>query len=562
MRGYVAFLFDPDDERALGLAQPIEVHLNRAFGQPRVRQPGIVAWASSDLDVTTGESGVLVGQVFGDTGQALSQEPEEGAQRLCRQAWGRYVAIWRDGSVLRSPLGFIDVFTWERDGLQVVSSAAPPCLDKSLPAATRIDTVAVARFLRREPQAFGLSPLIGVHTVAAGAVFRNGRNRQVWRWESFCRPGNVPGALAPDALRDRIDHCITSWAGRFQNFGCEVSGGLDSAIVADSLVRAGARPRLTVNYHEDTRGADERRYVADLARKRDLVITYVAKLAEPFNVQVLESAAQGLRPATAGLDAASDADLAHRLAEAGADAVFGGQGGDAVFYQMPSPLIGADPLFGEGRKDALALWADLARWQGSTVWSVVGAVAGSLWADGGKLADAGSPLTMDTRRWRRRAPGGITPAKALQGDALYNSQAFLGPCRRAEAAALIHPLLSQPIVEHCLAIPASLLTGGTRDRALVREAFKTSLPASIVERKSKGLLSSYYARHVAANAGVIGQYLATGRLVQMELVDPAAVRAMLEPGQMIQRADLSVLLTFSLMEAWVRVWEGRLAARR
>lgn len=562
MKGFVAFLYDPLDERALSLAMSARDALDRTFDRRCDLGPGFQVWASTDLDLTTIPNGVCVGQVFGrETSDGLPR-PEEAANQLCRRAWGRYAALWRDGSVLRSPLGFLDVFTWRREGLQVVASTAPPCLDASLPPGTRIDMSAIARFLRREPQGFGLCPLTGVETVAAGELWREGRRRQMWRWQSFCGRKQAAAIDArPGPLRDVIDACVATWAARFPDMGCEVSGGLDSSILAASLMRAGAKPRLWVNYHEATRGGDERRYVADLARSLGIDVTYVAKRSEVFDIDALEAAARGLRPASAGLDASSDRDLADRLAEAGAAAVFGGQGGDAIFFQMPTPLIGADPLFGVGRADIFALWADLARWQGSTVWSMAAAAATSRLRLGGAMRDSGPPLSPHVRRWRPPAADHAAPAKCLQGEALHNSQAFFGPCRRAEGAALIHPLLSQPIVEHCLSIPASVLTGGVRDRLLVRNSYAALLPPSIAQRRSKGLLSSYYARHVAANAAVIGSYLSDGRLAALGLIDADAVQVMLQPNQMIQRTDLSVLLTLALMEAWIRVWERRLAAR-
>src|SRR3546814_5721791 len=51
---------------------------------------------------------------------------------------------------------------------------------------------------------------------------------------------------------------------------------------------------------------------------------------------------------------------------------------------------------------------------------------------------------------------------------------------------VIHPLLSQPVIEHCLAIPTWLQCAGGCDRSIARQAFKPDLPAKVIERRGKG----------------------------------------------------------------------------
>jgi asparagine synthase (glutamine-hydrolysing) len=153
---------------------------------------------------------------------------------------------------------------------------------------------------------------------------------------------------------------------------------------------------------------------------------------------------------------------------------------------------------------------------------------------------------------------GVAPAKRRQIAGLVHGLLFSGASERGRQADLVHPLLAQPVVEYCLASPADVMTAGGRDRAFVRKAFADRLPAEIIGRRSKGNLSAYYSRMVAASLPLLRSRLLEGRLVAERLVDRDALEAALDVDELMWRGRCGEIMDLVTLEAWVQAWEGRL----
>ena len=113
------------------------------------------------------------------------------------------------------------------------------------------------------------------------------------------------------------------------------------------------------------------------------------------------------------------------------------------------------------------------------------------------------------------------------------------------------------MLELCLSVPSFELVRGGRDRALAREAFAPWLPASIVDRRSKGGLTSWYSRRVAASAPALREHLLDGVLARAGLLDGAAMEAALDPDDLIRSPDAVDLIGAAAVESWVRYWQTR-----
>ena len=119
---------------------------------------------------------------------------------------------------------------------------------------------------------------------------------------------------------------------------------------------------------------------------------------------------------------------------------------------------------------------------------------------------------------------------------------------------LIHPLLSQPVVELCLAIPTYDLAHGPIDRALAREAFDRWLPSEIASRSTKGDASAYYNRAVVENLAFLRSFLIDGLLVERRILDVQAVAALADEDRLMQSSDYGGLVVAASLEAWARAW--------
>ncbi|WP_322621654.1 asparagine synthase-related protein, partial [Leptospira borgpetersenii] len=122
-----------------------------------------------------------------------------------------------------------------------------------------------------------------------------------------------------------------------------------------------------------------------------------------------------------------------------------------------------------------------------------------------------------------------------------------------------HPLCSQPVFETCLALPARLLVHDGRDRGLTRMAFSESLPPEILDRRSKGDMSRVYGKIVLDHLDFLRAWLMEGRLAALGVIDIEGTSRLLTRESLIWRGRYGPVLTAAAFEAWVRVWERRLA---
>lgn len=485
------------------------------------------------------------------TSRALGSE-------VVRSGWGRYILAWRDDdrrlAVLRDPSGALDCVWWRSGTLRLASDQPPQIADALLPAEIAIDWE-VLEALSNDPGLLSdRPPLRGLNVVTPGdlVVLGDTMDRHVlWRPSRFVGAGFDD---RPDTLRTLVDHVVAASLSSHEGIHGEISGGLDSAIVSSSIAAAGLGSRARfVNYFGDWGEGDERSYAFAAAERSGLRLTARRKPVAAITEALLRPLGEGIRPALHGVDVAYDRDVAGRLRRGRATALVTGQGGDAVFYQAPEPRIVVD----RRRREGLAgfrprYWGEMARWTRHSAWTLARV---ALWPP------PRTPSAAPLHPWRADAAD-LPPGKDGQVHRLANCQLFWSDCLRARAAELIHPLLSQPVMEHCLAIPADRLTQGPRDRGLARKAFVDRLPASIAQRRDKGDLGRFYGHVVQRSLGDLRPLLMEGLMVEHRLLDPVELGRDLEPERLLWSPGANRPLLLGVLEVWVRRWTQRIEARR
>lgn len=525
------------------------------------------------------DGGVVVGDLFDREATAQGRvadfpldlmvdlAPVDAAKILTRHAWGRYVAILRDGHkppwIYRDPTGALEALTWVRDDVTIISSDVP-AVGRLAPEGLAIDWAGVGALLGRHNLWSQICPLTGVTAVDAGVLrhWADGETQRLWR------PGDAARAplrdARPELLAQVVDASVAALARDRRAALVEISGGLDSAIVATSLARCGASVAGAINYYWPEPQGDERAWAKAIAERCGFELSCVQRDILWIDGDMLMRHAHSPRPGFNAQDPGLDEDLAQRALALNADALFSGQGGDGVFYQMAHPALAADILAGApvrgGRAKAMAILAGRAR---TTVWSLWGrALAPFDPASEG----AGPPPYLTTAQ---KPPDhawiadhrGVSRAKQVQIRGLTNAQNAFGESLRGRAAGLIYPLMSQPVMEMCLSIPAPLLAIGVVDRPFARAAFQDRLPPQSLARRSKGAVTQYFAKSVAASLPALRPFLLEGRLVEQGLIAVEGLEALLDAEAMIWRDVVGEILLAGYLEAWVRVWEAKLAGR-
>lgn len=548
------------------------------------RRPGLEVWAPASgppvLFVSPAHDGLIIGRLAGDPVPPWRGDPIDGARALCGATWGRYVAVFRAPggaatAVFRDPSGAVEALAWTTGGLTVVASDVADLLEAAPPPGLAIDWARVGAALANPIALASACPLVGVTATTPGALrpLDGGPEVPIWRPAAFARRSLADTDAARRALVEAVDGAVSHSARPGGRAVAEVSGGLDSSIVASALVRV---DHLTVaewlHYFVDDAGADERRYAWATARHLAIPLSEAAKATFGLKLDDRALAADAIRPSVASADAHYDHDLAVRCRRLGATQIFSGLGGDTVFMQGGSPLLAADDYWGRPWRLGLGPALDVARHAKRSVWSVWrGAQLARLrpqprpyHSQTGHLAGAAAlqaagpapphPWLADSR--------GVAPAKRRQLMHLAHQLLVTGRTARGQEAEIVNPLLSQPVMEICLSLSTRALTQGGDDRALARLAFRDRLAPEVFARRSKGDLGRHYGRAIAEDLEAVRGLLLDGALVRAGLVDAARLDPLLTPETLIWKGPYREVIDMIMLEQWARSWDRRLARLR
>ncbi len=522
---------------------------------PRVRRlPAGRGWVIGDLFRRS--FGTAIGEEIESVLFSHRLTVEATARELCDRYWGRYVAVVRDPAGcefwgFRDPTGSVEAFAWSAGGVEFIASHLPDWLPDAVTPDLSIAWGVVRRWLETPANVATTSGLAGLSSITPGALRQGaGAELQVWRPAEMARR-DLGGLDVAAALPPLLDACVGALAGDAQGLLAEISGGFDSAIVAGSLSRvAPAKVAQWVNYYAPGGAGDERTYAQAVAAHAGVELTEALK--PPFAVSLagLEAAAEGLRPGLNGFDDVRDRDVVARVVAIGVDRVVTGQGGDMVFFQTPTAVVARDRLLRDGLGGfAPAYLLGLSRWTRQSIWETLATAFDPRAAWPGEANVVAHP-------WLAGAAD-LPPGKRAQIVVLAQKLLLHIENLRARQAEIVHPLLSQPIVELCLATPAQSLTEGGRDRGLARRAFAGRLPESVRQRRGKGALTGYYGRAVASGLEALRPYLLEGRLAAEGLLDRERLETRLTPEELIWRGAYFGVVMTAAVEAWVRHWEAR-----
>lgn len=511
----------------------------------------------------------VVGDLFSVSGGPVLEMGGrlERLKGLVASYWGRYVAIDLDGdgtlrAALRDPSGAAEVALWTSDSVQILSTGVPDWLMRAAPATVSVIWEGVPVLLGNALAGLTQPPLNGLTVLDAGEMIDldTGHRSQVWRPVGDKASDIWDPVAAREGLRQRVETCVDALAGDVTVPGAELSGGLDSAIVAVALGRHRPRVGLWLNAHSFRAETDERRYARSVAAYLHVPLTELQRLEQALEADVLNQTSDGVRPGYNGSDPVFDALVAEACQTRGLDGLFTGKGGDALFYQGGSGAIFADLWRAKGLAAVGSpVLTGVARWRRRSVWSVFAEAVtqrqpDAIPVDPGILAEP--VATPVVHPWLHGGES-LGPGKRLQLHALISNLAYVTACRRTAAVDLIHPLMSQPLVEWAMRLPTPILTGGITDRHLARSAFADSLPAEVVWRRSKGDYTATFEREAAASLPFLKTHLLDGLLAQRGIIDRGRTEALLDRDRLMWAGGSHHLSSAALVESWLRRWTAR-----
>lgn len=526
--------------------------------------------------------GVIWGHLFRrDTFSRIAQVPPAALAELetgefLDTFWGGYVAIRVRGDgveILRDPSGTVACYHFERDGVHLVTSRPDLLFEHGL-VAPSIDWTVIAQSLAFRDLRPAQTALRGVSELLPGVCLTVQRNaasaRCAWTpWRFAARDAQfVDSATSIAELRDVGSAALQSWGECFDRPLIEISGGLDSAIVAAGL--SGVADAHCLTFGPAPGEADERPWARAVAAHLGLPLEEMLADAAVVDIELSDAWRQP-RPCARALSQAFDRAIQAFARKRGADAFLGGAGGDSMFCLLHSALPVLDRIRAEGFGRAVfETAADIARLSRTNAWAVLLiAVRRSMQPVKVLPTPMVNPfLAEDVRAtlpWPAgnpwlRAPDDIAPGKRRHVWSIIAIQNHLEGYGRESFAPFIAPLMSQPIFETCLRIPSWHWCIGGNNRAVAREAFRDALPAAVIDRRSKVAFNTLVHRVIAANLPRLRDMLLGGALARERLIDRKRIERYLSD-ELSKGVLLPELMALVDVEAWVRHWERQSSAR-
>lgn len=545
-------------------------------------RPGLIVFADTTSASVPVDGGIILGQLFRRSSAVKAtqlSEDEQGELRangsasLARHFWGAYVAArWdeRVGRILvmRDPSGALPCYYLRFGALMLIASAVVDLL-RLAGRRANIDWSYIAEHLTYPHFRPVRTALLDVTELVAGTELRLAQGeceiRSVWSPWDFVQDRTPDANIEERSIRLKtaIEQAVAGWASVFRHLVVNISGGLDSSIVAAALSRSDT-PYTGINFFTNDATGDETRYAREVAAA--LGFRLVETREQVGNVDIGRSDAAHLpRPIARSFAQSSDKVCLALADEVMADGFMGGGGGDNVFCFLQSSAPVADRLLVERRLGGLIVTStDIAQiaecsalevlWKGvRRAWSraphyrwprnnsFLSAKAGSL-----------APRVSD-HPWLD-APKDSLPGKAAHIASLIAIQNHLEGFNRERFYPFVAPLMAQPVVETCLEIPTWQWFADGQNRIVARDAFQDLLPRSITHRRGKGTPGSFVAEIFSANRPAAWKMLSGGRLAGAGLIDLDALRTALHVSGPVRGRHHTRVMDILDVEAWLSAW--------
>lgn len=494
--------------------------------------------------------------------------------------WGGYVAFLNDHGathyVLRDCSGKIPCFAITHGDITIVTSSIEDLSGLALPAFS-VNARYLAGFIYTAEVSQRECAVNEVKELLAGESLElNGNHaRQFTMWDprSICRDHAIEDFEdASRQVRRVTQACVDFWASKYDRIVHRLSGGLDSSMILGCLKHSAYRPIVTCLHLESGGADDNEREFAELAATRAGVELVVQPGYSPdarYDERIFRLP-KAPKPSVANLGITLEPDLRNSVpAQAKAEAVWDGEGGDHLFFSPSSAFGAVDYAFSHGiagdfsrcvrdaiRRSRLSYWGVLRR-------SIrLGLLRGN-WQPEDEydrqvtfLNPAIVPANIADYVWQPWSDDAsdLPPGKRWQICLLACLIHRHRPVPELQYACEHHPLFSQPLFELCLRIPLYTLLQGGGNRALERAAFQDRVPERIIRRENKGAVATTLMSKIRESLPYLRDLVLDGVLVQERVILRSTLEPYLVGNRPMNDRILWPFLSSIAAEAWARKW--------
>ncbi|HEY5755447.1 MAG TPA: asparagine synthase-related protein [Steroidobacter sp.] len=601
MHRYLAILWDAGDPQGLQLSQSFKAAIQSRSADWCIDYDGpgaivvhalLPARATQRYELNT-DAGVVIGRLFHNIGgnselRSVRFDVDEtrrivnsAGQHLVNRYWGSYFALVFDQAtrrrhVFRDPIGNVPLYQLSHRSLQVFFSHIEDCV-RFFPRSWTVNRSFLTRWLLFSGVRNRECSLEGVAEVPAGErlTLSAGRIDRALLWspsQIATTPREDGPEIAAAAFRATLQETINAWASCYQVITHQLSGGLDSSIVAGCLAQAPSRPSINyVNFSIDVgldRERGDERHLARLVAERWRAPLLERQRDVSTGLSRLWRAPASINPSM--YFTAMDADdVKLELAESlGTEAFFSGQGGDSVLLAtvQPFPAIDYAHLHGIGP----GLWPHLlasTRLSRESVWDVLGKAVRhgllrrsyrplrSILEVPNLLPDElTAELSDEDFAGARTAAPTLPAGKQNHVTGVHWASYYDFVFRSGAYADDVDPLNAQPVWELMLQLPTYAILNDGISRGLARRAFADLLPPEIRRRQAKGIGTPFYQQVVRRNRVRLREWLLDGALVREGYLDRDKLHRCLAADEPFVTVSASQILSYLAAEVWLRQW--------
>ncbi len=522
-------------------------------------------------------SGIAIGHVFPRTSSADGPEVDQirelrSASQLRTQIlesmWGEYVLFQPDdagdssAAVTRDPSGGVPCIYSLRNGYGFVTSSISLAMRLGL-YRKQVDWDVIAHLLTYPNLKTSRTALANICELLPGTSLRVQRTHivtdQVWSPWTFVAPGQRHTNLSDAAaeIRRTVSKVVRTWGDVDASILMELSGGLDSSIVAGCLQATHSR-LVCGNVVTPVPGGDERHYAAQIAHLLGVGL-HSWHLDPDIACADIVPHVDATTPRTGILQHAVAEVMQSASRLHGTSSFYLGAGGDTVFGLLTNAVPAADAIRERGLLKGAATIGDLSALHQCTMWKATRLTLRKM-VQPPKLPcppnriflnPAMDPVAADDHPWFEVPEGAFLGDRERIFD-LASNHLFRDMVFRGDDSWIRMPLLSQPVVEACLRVPTWLSVRGGRNRAVARAAFADMLPPDIIGRRSKGTFIGYLGALFRRNRMQIHDTLLSGALHDQGLIDPKAITRFCMAELPPRDESFLRLLTFVMAENWIR----------
>ena len=502
-------------------------------------------------------------------------------RRLMNDYWGGYVAFLTGGEgsvhhVLRDCSGKMPCYMVELDDATIVAGNINDLSGLDLPIFS-INTRFLAGFVHNSELAQRECALNEVKELLAGECLelRAGRRTQFTLWDprAICRESPLEDFdEAARQVRAVTQSCVDFWASKYDRVVHQLSGGLDSSAILGCLKRSAYRPQI-ICVHQESSGTGESeaafaRLAADAAGV-ELVVEPGFSEQSAYDERIFRLP-RAPKPSVAHLGIAVESELRNAIpARTRAEAIWDGQGGDHLFFQVRSAFGAVDYAFHHGiGGDFFQQVRDAAGLSRSSYWGILRKSLGlGLLRFGWRPEDEyhreatflnpeALPVDIIDYIWQpwSKDCSDLPPGKRWQIGLLACLIHRHRPVPGLQYADQHHPLLSQPLLELCLRIPTYTLLRGGIDRALERAAFRDCVPEPIIRRENKGSIAAAFMNKVRESLPFVRDLLLDGVLAKQGIIVRSSLESYLAGNRPMNPKVLWPFLSCMAAEVWARKW--------